>query len=65
MFTMTDVILHENSSSRQQQTNIPEAQEQHVVEFVFTECSGDGDEEGLPKQCCAGVVVPRLFFLLP
>lgn len=45
--------------------NVPEAQEQHVVEFVFTEGSGDGDEEGLSKERRAGVVVARLLVLLP
>lgn len=45
--------------------NVPEAQEQHVVEFVFTEGSGDGDEEGLSKKRRAGVVVARLLVLLP
>lgn len=45
--------------------NVPEAQEQHVVEFVFAEGSGDGDEEGLSEQRRAGVVVARLFVLLP
>lgn len=45
--------------------NVPEAQEQHIVEFVFTEGSGYGDEEGLSEQRRAGVVVARLFVLLP
>lgn len=45
--------------------NVPEAQEQHVVEFVFTEGSRDGEEEGLSEQRRAGVVVARLFVLLP
>lgn len=44
---------------------VPEAQEQHVVEFVLTEGSRDGDEEGLSEQRRAGVVVARLFVLLP
>lgn len=45
--------------------DVPEAQEQHVVEFVFAEGSGDGDEEGLSEEWRAGVVVARLFVLLP
>ena len=45
--------------------DLPEAQEQHVVEFVFTEGSGYSDEEGLSEQRRAGVVVARLFVLLP
>lgn len=45
--------------------DIPEAQQQHVVEFVFTEGSGDGDEEGLSEERRAGVVVARLLVLLP
>lgn len=45
--------------------NVPEAEEQHVVEFVLTEGSGDGDEEGLSKERRAGVVVARLLVLLP
>ncbi len=49
----------------QRHMNVPEAQEQHVVEFVFAEGSGDGDEEGLSEQRRACVVVARLFVLLP
>lgn len=49
----------------QRQTDVPEAQEQHVVEFVFTKGSGDSDEEGLSEERRAGVVVARLFVLLP
>lgn len=45
--------------------DVPEAQQQHVVEFVFTEGSGDGDEEGLSEERRAGVVVARLLVLLP
>lgn len=43
----------------------PEAQEQHVVEFVFAERPGHGDEEGLAEERRAGVVVARLLVLLP
>lgn len=45
--------------------SLPEAQKQHVVEFVFAEGSGDGDEERLSEQRRAGVVVARLLVLLP
>lgn len=45
--------------------DLPEALEQHVVEFVFTERSGDSNEEGLPKQRRARVVISRLFVLFP
>lgn len=37
--------------------DVPETQKKHVVEFVFAERSGHGDEEGLAKEWCAGVVV--------
>lgn len=45
--------------------DLPEAQEQHVVEFVFTEGSGDSNKEGLSKQWCARMVVSWLLVLLP
>ena len=45
--------------------DIPETQEQHVVEFVFAKGSGDGDKEGLSKEWRAGVIVARLFVLFP
>lgn len=45
--------------------DLPEAQQQHVIEFVLAEGSGDGDEEGLSKQRRASVVVARLLVLLP
>lgn len=45
--------------------NLPEAQEQHVVEFLFTEGPGDSKEEGLPEQRRAGVVITRLLVLFP
>lgn len=45
--------------------DLPEAQEQHVVEFVFTEGSGYSDKKGLSEKWRAGVVVARLFVLLP
>lgn len=45
--------------------DLPEAQEQHIVKFVFTEGSGNSDEEWLSKQRRAGVVVARLLVLLP
>lgn len=44
--------------------DIPQAQQQHIVEFVFTEGSGDSDEEGLSEERRAGVIVARLFVLL-
>lgn len=43
--------------------DLPEALEQHVVELVFTEGSGDGDEEGLSKQRRARVVISWLLVL--
>lgn len=43
----------------------PEAQKQHVVEFIFAERPGHGDEEGLAEERRAGVVVARLLVLLP
>lgn len=45
--------------------DVPQAQQQHIVEFVFTEGSGDGNEEGLSEERRAGVIVARLFVLLP
>lgn len=44
---------------------VPQAQQQHIVEFVFTEGSGYGDEEWLSEERRAGVIVARLFVLLP
>lgn len=44
--------------------HLPETQQQHVIEFVFTQGPRHSDEERLSKQWRAGVVVARLFVLL-
>lgn len=44
--------------------DVPEAHKKHVVEFVFAERPGHGDEEGLAEERRAGVVVARLLVLL-
>jgi len=54
-----------NNEPTQRRMDAPQAQEQHVVELVFGEGSGHGEEEGLSEQRRAGVVVARLFVLLP
>ena len=45
--------------------NVPEAQQQHVVQLVLAERARHRDQEGLSEQRRAGVVVARLLVLLP
>lgn len=44
---------------------IPEAQQQQVVELVLADGARDAEQEGLAEQRRAGVVEARLLVLLP